>query len=89
LNSHERMGRQHGHCWIAVVNRHTLRQEASIEVGPYGNTCDLLLLDDWDLVDRASEMIAWRQKLAGTLHKSLKPLATVGRWLSASLDSKS
>jgi hypothetical protein len=42
--SDARIDRLTGMSWISVVDRKTLEVAAMIEVGPYGNTCDLLLL---------------------------------------------
>lgn len=43
--SDARIDRLMGMSWISVVDRKILKVVAVIEVGPYGNTCDLLLLN--------------------------------------------
>jgi hypothetical protein len=42
--SDARIDRLMGMSWISVVDRQTLKVVSVLEVGPYGNTCDLLLL---------------------------------------------
>ncbi|MFN4260121.1 MAG: hypothetical protein ACK4RK_12565 [Gemmataceae bacterium] len=43
--SDARADRMNGASWLVILERPTLRPLAMLDVGPFGNTCDLLLLD--------------------------------------------
>jgi hypothetical protein len=52
--SEDRCGRGSGMTCISIVDRGTLKVIAEIEVGPFGNSCALLLVSDRDRSDRSS-----------------------------------
>ncbi|MFO0845657.1 MAG: hypothetical protein U0797_25285 [Gemmataceae bacterium] len=67
--SDDREGRLRGPSWLRVLRRDTLEEEAAIEVGPHGNTCDCLLLSEPDLTDGAEPATWWLRPLRPFLRK--------------------
>jgi hypothetical protein len=50
-NSRDREGRDSGPSYLTVLDRRSLEVVASLDVGPFGNTCGLLLLSEPDATD--------------------------------------